>query len=136
MGDRESSYVWDRDGAPVIEAIQEAAGIDEGPAADVLEILQERHGDFDAAAAGEESEFDAEAHYTERGPDDHAWHEEWNGFEHSLKTDARFFSRTAAELLKEIFGGIDLLKTREGRPLVVDVGFDTAIDHLHRARVF
>lgn len=136
MADRESSYMWEREGAPVVEAIQDAAGIDEGPAGDVLEILQERHGDVEAAAMGEESDFDSHAYYEEKGPDNQAWHEEWNNFEHALKTDARFFSRTAAELLGSVFGGIDQLTTRDGRPLVVAAGPGTALAHLHRARVF
>lgn len=136
QADRESSYYWTREGSPALEAIQEAAVIDEEPAADVLEILQNRHGDFDAATAGEESEFDGDAHYAEKGPDDQAWHEEWDNFEHTLKAEARFFSRTAGEHLAAVFGGVDQLKTRDGRPLVVSAGQQTEFDHLYRARVF
>lgn len=136
QADPESTYTWMREGSPAIEAIQEAAGIDEEPAGDVLEILQDRLGDFDAAAAGEESEFDGDAHYTEKGPDDRAWHEAWDSFEQGLKVEARFFSRTAGEHLAAVFGGVDQLKTHYGRPLVVSAGPDTALDHLYRARVF
>lgn len=136
QADPESSYMWDREGSPANEAIQEAAGIDEEPAADVLEILRNRHDDLDSAAMGEESEFDGDAHYAEKGPDDQAWHEEWNSFEHSLKSEARFFSRAAAEHLAAVFGGVDQLKTRDGRQLVVSAGPQTALDHLYRARVF
>jgi RES domain-containing protein len=136
LADPESHYTWTRDGSPVIEAIQEAAMIDEEPAADVLEILQNRHGDFDAAAAGEESEFDGDAHYAETAADDQAWHEEWDSFEHTLKEAARFFSRVAAEHLVAVFGGVDQIKTYDDRPLVVDAGPQTALDHLFRARVF
>lgn len=136
QADRESSYYWTREGSSAIEAIQIAAGIDEEPAGDVLEILQDRHGDFDAAAAGKESEFDGDAHYAEKGPDDQAWHEEWENFEHTLKAEARFFSRTAGEHLAAVFGGVDQLKTHDGRPLVVIAGPQTALDHLYRARVF
>ena len=136
QADRESSYIWDREGSPAHEAIQEAAGLDEEPASDVLEILQNRHGDFDSAAMGEESDFDADAYYAEKGPNDQAWHAEWNNFEHSLKSEARFFSRAAAEHLVAVFGGVDQLKTHDGRPLVVSAGPQTSIDHLYRARVF
>lgn len=136
QADRESSYYWTREGSPAVEAIQIAAGIDEEPAGHVLEILQDRHGDFDAAAAGEESEFDGDAHYAEKGADDQTWHEEWDSFEHTLKAEARLFSRTAGEHLTAVFGGIDQLKTRDGRPMVVSAGPQTALDHLYRARVF
>lgn len=136
QADRESSYIWTREGSPAHEAIQEAAMIDEEPAADVLEILQDRHGDFDAAAAAEESEFDSDAHYAEKGSDNQAWHEEWDNFEQVLKVEARFFGKTAAEHLAAVFGGIDRLKTHDGRQLVVEAGPQTALDHLYRARVF
>ena len=136
QADQESSYYWTREGSPAIEAIQEAAGIDEEPAGNVLEILQDRHGTVGKDALLEESEFDGDAHYAEKGPDDQAWHEEWDNFEQTLKAEARFFSRTAGEHLAAVFGGVDQLKTHDGRPLVVAAGPQTALDHLCRARVF
>lgn len=136
QADRESSYYWTREGSPAIEAIQEAAGVDEEPAGDVLEILQDRHGAVGKDAFLEESEFDGEAHYEEKGPDNQAWHEEWENFEQTLKAEARFFSRTAGEHLAAVFGGVDQLKTHDGRPLVVSAGPQTVLDHLYRARVF
>ena len=60
----------------------------------------------------------------------------WRSFENSLKTEARFFSRTAANHLTSIFDGIGELQTREGRPLVVDAGPGTDLHTLYRARVF
>jgi hypothetical protein len=54
----------------------------------------------------------------------------------SLKTQARFFSLSAAVHLTEVFGDIDKLETRNGRPVVVSAGPKTACDHLYRARVF
>jgi hypothetical protein len=47
---------------------------------------------------------------------------DWRSFENSLKTEARFFNRTAANHLTSIFDGIGDLQTRDGRPLVVDAG--------------
>lgn len=136
MADRESDYEWEREGQPVLEAIEEAAAIPSEAAADVLEILDNRHGDFDSAAMGEETEFASDAHYEEKGASAQAWHEEWNSFEQSLKTEARFFSRSAAELLALVFGQIDTLKTRPRRPLIVDAGPGRKLTHLYRARVF
>ncbi|MHA6853476.1 RES family NAD+ phosphorylase [Ralstonia pseudosolanacearum] len=120
----------------MIDAISDAAQIPPKAAGDVLAILEERHGDFDKAAIGEESEFSADSYYDEKGPDNQGWQEEWRDFEHLLKTQARFFSHTAADHLAQVFGGIDELKTRDARPLVVDAGPVTALDHLYRARVF
>jgi RES domain-containing protein len=137
MADRESAYDWDREGLPVNEAIQEAAGIDERPAADVLEILEGKHAPYpDKDNIGEESEFSSDSYYERRHPAFIGLHMGWHEFEHSLKTKARFFSRTAEELLSRIFGRSDTLKTREGRPLVVDAGPGTLLHHLYRSRVF
>jgi hypothetical protein len=61
---------------------------------------------------------------------------DWRSFENSLKTEARFFSRTAANHLTSIFDGIGELQTRDGRPLVVDAGPGTDFHTLYRARVF
>lgn len=136
MADRESSYLWEREGQPVHDAIEEAAAIPSQAAADVLEILDNRHGDFDSAAMGEETEFSAETYYDEKGASAKSWHEEWHSFEQSLKTEARFFSRSAAELLARVFGHIDTLKTKPRHPLVVDAGPGRKLTHLYRARVF
>jgi hypothetical protein len=61
---------------------------------------------------------------------------DWRSLENSLKTEARFFSRTAANHLTSIFDGIGELETREGVPLVVDAGPGTDFHTLYRARVF
>jgi hypothetical protein len=136
MADPESSYEWDREGQPVHDAIEEAASIPSEAAADVLEVLDNRHGDFDSAAMGEETEFSAETYYEEKGASAQGWHEEWRNFEQSLKTEARFFSRPAADLLARVFGHVDTLKTKPHHPLVVEVGPGRKLTHLYRARVF
>lgn len=136
IADRESDYDWERDGTPVVDAITDAAQIPSAAAEDVLAILEERHGDFDKDCMGEETEFSSDSYYEEKGPNDRGWHEEWGRFEHSLKTQARFFSHKAAEHLAGVFGGIDKLTTRDARNLVVVAGPGTSLAHLYRARVF
>lgn len=137
MADRESDYNWDRDGMPVNEAIQEAAGIDEAPATDIIEILEAKHAPCrDKDNIGEESDFSSDSYYERRHPTFIGLHMGWHEFEQSLKTKARFFSRTAEELLARIFGRADKLKTRNGSALVVDAGPGTLLNHLFRSRVF
>lgn len=136
MSDRESSYEFERDGVPVLDAIEQAAEITTDAAEDVLAVLADKHEDIEAAQMGEETEFAPDSHYEEKGPNDQVWQEEWRWFEQSLKTEARFFSRAAASHLASIFGGIDQLKTSDGSPPVVDAGPELAIDRLYRARVF
>lgn len=136
MSDRESSYDWSRDGEPVTDAIATAAEIPQEAAEDIQQLLEAEHDDFDAAAMGEETEFSGDSYYEEKGTSDRVWQEEWRNFENSLKTEARFFSRTAARHLASIFNGIDDLRTRDGHPLLVDAGPGTAFHSVYRARAF
>lgn len=136
MSDRELNYDWSRDGEPVTDAIANAADIPQQAAADIQAILEAEHGDFDSAAMGDETEFSVDSHYEEKSTSDCIWQEEWRIFESSLKTEARFFNKTAARHLASIFDGIDDLRTRSGQPLVVDAGPGTAFHSVYRARVF
>lgn len=136
LSDRESNYEWERDGEPVVWAIANAAEIPEQAATDIQAILDDSYGDWDAAAIGEETEFCSESHYEEKGLSDDLWREEWNEFERSLKTEARFFSRSAAAHLASIFNDIDKMSTADERPLVINAGPQTALTAVFRARGF
>lgn len=134
--DKELDYVWERDGEQTVYAIMNAAKIPKEAASDIQEILADEHGDFDSAAMGEECEFDGDAYYEEIMPGDEEWQEGWRLFERTIKTEARFFSRTAAAQLSELFDTIDEMRTRDGRSLIVDAGPDTEFSQLYRARPF
>lgn len=136
LSDRESNYVWERDGEPVVRAIVNAAEIPEQAAQDIQAVLDDKHSDVDAAEMCEETEFCSGSYYEEKGSSDQIWQEEWRSFERSLKTEARFFSRSAAAHLASIFNGIDKMSTTDGRPLVIDAGPQTALTTVFRARVF
>lgn len=136
LRDRESDYEWDRNGEPVHEAIEGAARIPAEAVSHVLEVLGERHYDFDTAAMGDECEFDADSYYEQKDSSDATWQYEWRYFERTLRTEARYFSRAAADHLAAVFGGIDQLGTSDGKPLVVDAGPGAPIEVLFRARVF
>jgi hypothetical protein len=136
QSDREFNFDWTRDGQPVVDAIGEAAAIPQEAAEDLLQILDDRHGDFDSASMGEETEFSSESYYEEKGASTQEWDDDWRYFEQSLKTKARFFSRSGSELLARVFDSIDALRTTPGHPPVVDAGPDSRLAHLYRARVF
>jgi len=136
LHDRESSYEWYRGGEPVTDAIMNAADIPQQAAEDIQKVLEDKHDDLELTQMGEETEFADDSHYEEKGASDEVWREEWRNFENSLKTEARFFSRTAANHLTSIFDGIDELRTHDERPLVVDAGPGTNFHTLYRARVF
>jgi hypothetical protein len=134
--DPESTYEWERTGSPTAEAIEYAADIPPEAASDIQTILADRHFDFDAAAMGEETPFGDEVCYEEIMPGDGEWQEEWHSFQQSLKTEARFFSRTAALKLGALFDDLEEMRTRGGRSLIVPIGPETSLSHLFRARVF
>lgn len=136
LSDRESHYEWERDGEQVVCAIMDAAQIPEDAAQDIQAILEDKHGNFELATMGEETEFCSESYYEEKGVSDHVWQEEWRNFEQSLKTEARFFSRSAAAHLASIFSGIDAMFTTDGKPLVIDAGLHSELAAVFRARVF
>jgi len=134
--DPESTYDWYRTGEPVVDVIAAAAEIDQEPAEDIRSVLHERTFDWEVDQLGEESPFDSESHYEHAHPSDAELQDEWASFERSLKTEARYFSRSAEAILAAAFGGISELRTRDGRPAIVEVGPGMPIDGFFRARVF
>ena len=136
MSDRESRYVWDRDGEEVIQAIMDAAEIPEDVAVDIQQILDDKFADFESAKMGEETEFALGTFYERKGTDDASWQMEWRQIEQSLKSQARFFNQSAAGLLSTIFDGLDTMRTRDMRPMIADAGPNTSMSSLYRARVF
>lgn len=136
LKDKESNYDWERDGEPVIQAIANAASIPDTAAKDIQAILAVEHSDFEADKMGEETEFSSESYYEEKGVDDQAWQLDWQEFERSLKTEARFFSRTAAAHLASVFKGIQDMSATDGRPLLINAGPETSLSAIYRARTF
>lgn len=136
LADKESAYYWERSGSPVVDAIMDAAGVEEEPANEIREILADHYYDQGLAEIGEENEFDEDSYYEEKAIDDEVWQEEWNKFEESLKKEARFFNSIGVNHLKSVFKGIEKLKTRDNRPIFVKIGPREKISALYRARVF
>ena len=136
LSDRESNYSWERHGDPADIAIGAAAEISEDAARDIRQELADRHYDHYAAKAGEETEFDSEAHYEHHPADGDHWRRQWSEFDHAIKTQARFFGHNAKELLTEVFSNLVQLSPHGQQPLVVDIGPGSACEALHRARVF
>jgi hypothetical protein len=128
LSDKESDYEWERGGEEVVYAIMNAADIPENAAGDIQKILEDKFSDFEADKIGEETEFASDSYYEEKGTGDGRWQDEWQEFERSLKTEARFFSRTGAHLLASVFDGIDAMRTRDGRSMIVDAGPNTNLN--------
>lgn len=99
-------------------------------------ILAERHYDMETAKMGDESPFAPDSYYAERAMSDIEYSEQWRNFERSLKSEARFFSRVAEDMLKAIFADFTKHRTKKGSPIIVEVGPGCSITTLFRARVF
>ena len=136
MKDRESTYDFYPDGDPTNMAILNLADIPDEAANHIQLLLHERHGDWDMWASGETTPYADDLHYEEAPIDDAHWHMEWRAFEHTLKTETRYFNRDGDDLLSRIFEGIDKLRTPDGKSLIVEAGPDTSLSHFHRARSF
>lgn len=93
MSDPDSSYEFERGGEEVLWAVAGAAEVSEEVAQEVLDILGDRHADFDSAAMGEEFEYDPESYHERRGPNDIEFQLGWRSFEQSLRTENRFSTR-------------------------------------------
>ncbi len=136
LADKESMYEWERKGEETVYAIMNSANLPEEASRDIQQILADKYFDFNSAEIGEECEFDAEACYIERKIDDSGWRVEWADFERSLKTETRFFSKSATELFERIFSGLDKIATKSGRPLIISAGPECGLSSVFRARIF
>lgn len=134
--DKESGYWWYREGQTIEEILINEFDIREEAAGELASMLADRHGSMDAWAAGEETEFDSEAHYELKGISDHRWVAEWERFGQLLKTESRFFSEPAANILASIFGGLEKVETWKGQGTTTVIGPGQEISQLYRARVF
>lgn len=133
---KEGLYDWERGGEEVIWAIASAANIEDDPAADIQAELEDKNYDHESATMGEECPFASDSHYELKDLGCAEFSERWDQFERGLKTEARFFSREAQAVLEELFADLPNLRTSKGAPVIVNIGPETAIPSLHRARVF
>lgn len=136
LKDRESSYDFERHGEPVLDIIQEIGHVSETIADDLLEILGERHGDYERVKMGEENDFDSESYYSVRRTSIADLYSQWRQFQLGVQTESRYFNNAAEQFLNDIFLELGEDGTRDGGKAIVAAGPDTSIAALYRARVF
>lgn len=106
-------------------------------AEDIRELLAERHAANPRERNFEGAPFNPNARYARKQTLDAGDLEmSWAVFEYELKTQMRYFSRRAEQLLLSIFEGIEESRAITGRPIVVQVGPEKDFSTLYRARVF
>lgn len=127
---------FDEDSDDIVDAISLAAQIPYEPAEEIRQILEERNFDPEQDWFGYTAPFARGTKYTDKGADDYELRLRWSAFEKSLKTEARFFSRSAQKTLDEVFQGLGDLRTLDGRPAVIAAGPGKVLATLTRGRVF
>lgn len=128
---------WERLGEPIGQIIAQLLESDEAVAEDVREVLDEATSDMDSAAIGEEQPFDEDAHYAEISSIDvTSLSTEYRRFERRIIEEARYFSPDTRSYLRDLFNGLEGLRTRGGHPILVDAGPGQEITSFFRARVF
>ncbi|MCY4381807.1 MAG: RES family NAD+ phosphorylase [Nitrospinae bacterium] len=133
---KETGYVWWREGEPIVNAIEQAAEINEIVAEDIRKVLEYHHSGRYSVEIGGEGPYDEEAHYEDAELDDVEYRENWRSFENSLKTKSRFFSAEAEAVLDRIFERLMELRSTDGKSVFVEAGPGTEMTVLYRARVF
>lgn len=124
---------WERSGDPVDSILYEIVECDEPLIEELKERLSDQYFSFDAAKAGEENPYGNDVQYKQREPNDYELQDAWSVFEAEIRTRARFFSKTAENVLDDIFGELNRFRAPK-RSLVRDVGPGTSTNVIFRAR--
>lgn len=133
---KESGKMWEREGTPIIDAIEDAADIPKAAAEDVQQILEDKHADFENDKMYVESEYSSDSYYELKELDDKYWQQQWELFVDTLKQRSRIFNSMAKSILELMFSEIADLKTYHNKALIVDAGPGSTIEFLYRARTF
>jgi len=132
----------------VTEAIQNNAKVSVAVARDIQQLLHQRYGTRDDSIIGSwwtrvtsnlfnrSIKFGADDVINRYEPTDEIWQVKWRAFEHSIKTQNRYFSNSGLKLLESIFEDLEKLQTNASYPLITTIGADLPINTLYRARVF
>ena len=127
------TFDWIPAGGSIDEVIAEMARIDYDIAFAIVEHLYQLTR-WDVIKEGETDYYDYDAHYEALGADDQGFHHTWRDFCDEIKSRARFFSSSAEGMLSNIFGDLDSHLTREGEPVVRQVGPEVEDRFVWRAR--
>lgn len=132
---KHSDSGWERHGEVITDVIENLLITSPAVAQDIQAMLEERHSGFASDLSGEECEFEAESHYTERRDEDtRAYEQMWDQFVHSLKTESRYINTTVLITLGQIFKGLAGMQGSNAPPLLLEAGPDTTVKGLYRAR--
>ncbi len=111
---------WERRGEEPEIVIEDLVELPDGAAADLASLLSSRHM-YQAAKDGEENPYGSEAMYEEKPAQDLGFRLIWAEFRREIRTRSRFLNAVAEDLLTEIFGDLNALKTLDDRPVIKQI---------------
>lgn len=128
-------YEWFREGEEIVQLIEDLLQTSRELADDIQQLLEYRHSDFDSDVMGLETEFARESCYAERSQISTGRLDSmWINFVTSLKTESRFINNAVSATLDGIFRGVETMRARGKKPVIIHAGPGTAIPSLYRAR--
>jgi hypothetical protein len=128
-------YEWFREGEEIVQLIEDLLQTGRELADDIQQLLEYRHSDFDSDVMGLETEFARESCYAERSQVSTGRLDSmWINFVTSLKTESRFINNAVSSTLDGIFRGVETMRTRGKKPVIIHAGPGTVIPSLYRAR--
>lgn len=138
QADDEDSYIFERDGYPVVDIIEDRAVVSRDIAEALRSILYERFlGEAHDECDNVELEFDENSQYVEiELGHSGGLMDLWINFENELRHKSRFFSASALGFLERMFKDIRKFRCSDGTKAVREIGPGTDIEYLIRGRVY
>ncbi len=128
--DSDSKYEWERDGAEIVEVIEELLGVEEKISKDILKSLQEEHVNYSDEVEGP---YDDSTMYKEKKRTGEEFNLKWQIFEENLKLKSRYFGHQV--FLDELFSGLHKFVTTDSKPVITIIGPKMKPAPIFRARV-
>jgi len=137
QNDKETDYVWCREGDSINYILQEITGVDEQIANDIQEYLSSANGGtggYNADRNYEEDIYSSDAHYVLSGPDVSEITESWMSFCCDITSRSRFFSKHAESVLNTLFRDVHSLQSLNGT-VIRELIPETDSRFIYRARI-
>ncbi len=123
----------DREGSEVLELVSNIGLLDFEVAENVVEALAIPY--YWAIRDGDINPYESDARYVERDAYFQDYLYRWNEYRQEILYGSRFFSNRAEEILDEIFGDINVSITRDGKPIIQEIGTGSDQPFVWRARM-
>jgi hypothetical protein len=133
LTDAVTIYDYTPEGEPLVDLLEHLLETSGQAAEDLAELLNEMW--FDRGSC-EHRYGDDDPWFIRTDASPQPLSEAWDKMEQSLRSEARFVNPLASQTLENVFGPIQTDRTNDNKSVIVEVGPDTHMNTLYRARVF